>query len=135
MCVLPVSPEVTADLICRAFLRSSCYNRQPRGTDTRPFNLGGGALPSEGFHKTDFKCLFEVRQLVLFMMMNMFSPQSLERGNKCVDKSHIFFGDIKCWSSFSNLQTVSRMVFFFKEYGGEGLVFLVHTTTQRSTGC
>lgn len=24
---------------------------------------------------------------------------------------------------------------FFKEYGGEGLVFLVHTTTQRSTGC
>lgn len=47
-----------------------------REGQTRAHLTWGGGLPSEGFHKTDFKCLFEVRQLVLFMMMNMFSPKA-----------------------------------------------------------
>lgn len=50
----------------------------------RLFNLG--VLPSEGSHKTDFRYLFEVRQLVLFMMMNTFPPKAQKEATSVLIK-------------------------------------------------
>lgn len=60
-----------------------------------------------------------VRQLSLLAMMKTFPPEALERGNTSVDESQIYFSDSKWWSRFSDLLTVSTVIF----WGGIWMVF------------
>lgn len=53
-----------------------------------------------------------VRQLSLLAMMKTFPPEALERGNTSVDESQIYFSDSKWWSRFSDLLTVSTVIFW-----------------------
>lgn len=72
-----VSPKVTAELICRPSTEIYTITGEPRGTAMGQDNMGNFILLGD-FTK-QIKCLYEVRQLSLLVMIKCFFSLKLER--------------------------------------------------------